>query len=130
VIGAIVGGNSLADLGNDLSNDHPIGVQYGGFEPTPGTPIDPDFRTTTGGFLQSATINLVERWWVNTEATPNTTRDKTDMILYTRDNGGDQPFVECGTCHDPHNANGTATEVNFLRLSNAGSDGCLAWHVK
>ena len=122
-------GTDLSNLGVDLTNDHPIGIQYGGFDPGGGV-IDPDFRTTTGGYLQSASINGATRWWVNTETTPNTNRDKTDMILYTRDNGGNaQPFVECASCHDPH-LGGTDNPVNFMRISNAGSAVCLACHVK
>lgn len=122
--------NTLADLGTDLSNDHPIGIQYGGFDPSTGQ-IDPDFVNSTNG-LQVATILGRQRWWVDTEAAPNNNRDKTDMILYTRDNGGsDQPFVECATCHDPHNGDSaTATSVAFLRISNTNSDVCLACHVK
>jgi predicted CXXCH cytochrome family protein len=126
---ALRGGNQFLsepqNLGTDLTNDHPIGVQYGGFDPGSGQ-IDPDFINSTNG-LQVATINNVQRWWVDTEATPNASRDKTDMILYTRDNAGaNQPFVECASCHDPHN-NVTGT---FLRISNANSAVCQACHVK
>lgn len=118
---------SISMLGTDLRNDHPIGIQYGGFDPGTGQ-IDPDFINSSNG-LQSAVILARTRWWVDTEATPNTTRDKTDMILYTRDNGGtDEPFVECGSCHDPHRAG--VTEPNFMRISNANSAICLACHVK
>lgn len=118
--------NTIANLGTDLRNDHPIGIQYGGYNPGAGQ-IDPDFKNTTNG-LQSTTILARTRWWVDTEATPNTTRDKTDMILYTRDNGGDQPFVECATCHDPHR--GTGTDPSFMRISNESSAVCLACHTK
>jgi hypothetical protein len=47
-------------------------------------------------------------------------RDRTDIILYTRLEGetnvagGEQPFVECGSCHDPHNVD----NPTFLRVSN------------
>lgn len=122
-------GTPVPVLGTDLSDDHPIGIQYGGFDPGTGQ-IDADFLNDTNG-LQTAVINGLDRWWVDTEGTPNGTREKTDMILYTRDNGGnDEPFVECATCHDPHLGNGTATEVNFMRISNANSAVCLACHVK
>jgi hypothetical protein len=122
-------GTPVPVLGTDLSNDHPIGIQYGGFNPGTGQ-VDADFKGSGAG-LQTAQINGLDRWWVDTEATPNGTREKSDMILYTRDNGGsDQPFVECATCHDPHQGNGTATEVNFMRISNNNSDVCLACHVK
>jgi predicted CXXCH cytochrome family protein len=59
------------------------------------------------------------------------------MILYTRNdfNGkGTQvgPSVECGSCHDPHNA---ATAVAgespaFMRIANTSSNVCLACHNK
>lgn len=117
-------GTNVTNLTKDLRNDHPIGVQYGGF----GTPqIDPDFKTTGSG-LQTATINGASRWWVDTEGgAGNAQRNKTDMILYTRSNAGtDQPFVECASCHDPHNAGSRP----FLRLANANSAVCLACHVK
>ncbi len=113
-------------IGTDLTDDHPIGVQYGGFG---SPPIDPDFKTLGNG-LQVAVINGVNRWWVDTEPTPNGARDKTDMILYTRANtasGGQlEPFVECGSCHDPHVS---ANEL-FLRRANDGSQVCLACHIK
>ncbi|HXI86672.1 MAG TPA: cytochrome c3 family protein [Parvularculaceae bacterium] len=119
--------NSAANLGTDLSNDHPIGIQYGGFDPGSGQ-IDPDFVNAAGA-LQNAVILGRTRWWVDTEATPNNKRDKTDMILYTRSNGGvDQPFVECASCHDPHR--GTGTNPSFMRISNANSAVCLSCHVK
>ena len=43
-------------------------------------------------------------------------------------NGVDEPFVECATCHDPHR--GSGTNPAFMRLSNTDSDVCLACHVK
>jgi predicted CXXCH cytochrome family protein len=122
----------ITNLGTDLTNDHPIGIQYGGFG---ATPTDPDFKTDTTpptNNLELATINGLSRWWVDTSVGTGGTREKTDIILYTRDNTGnpgglaEEPFVECASCHDPHNnANGT-----FLRISNANSDVCLACHVK
>jgi len=115
--------NPVANIDVDLTNDHPIGILYGGFDTGTG-PSDPDFVTPA-----TATINNVAQWWVDTTA-PGAqvgVREKTDMILYRRDNSGTfQPFVECASCHDPHNpANGT-----FLRVSNDNSDVCLACHVK
>jgi predicted CXXCH cytochrome family protein len=115
--------NPVANIGTDLTNDHPIGIIYGGFDPGTG-PADPDFVLPATG-----TINGVSQWWVDTTETgaQADVREKTDMILYRRDNGGSfQPFVECASCHDPHNpVNGT-----FLRVANNNSDVCLACHVK
>ncbi len=141
----------IAMLGTDLRNDHPIGIQYGGYEPNGTDPIDEDFwqdgadlTATTG--LGKANLDGKDRWWVNTAAGGSIGRDKADMILYTRLNGTDQPFVECASCHDPHNDSEESvdsgnldgdgqpimisTSVNFLRMSNAGSAICLACHTK
>jgi len=118
----------IADLGQNLSNDHPIGIQYGGGGITAAAPAgalrDPDFVAPDNAVINSTTV-----WWVDTEVTPNGTREKTDMQLYTRTEasvaGGAQPFVECASCHDPH------TEVpTFLRVVNDGSAVCLACHTK
>lgn len=118
-----VGTNQVANLGSDLRNDHPIGILYGGFDRggTLGV-ADADFKTPASGLINGTT-----QWWVDTGVAGLTTREKSDMILYARLNGtASQPFVECASCHDPHNpANGT-----FLRVSNANSDVCLSCHVK
>lgn len=126
-------GPGITQIGTDLKNDHPIGIQYGGgglklSAPSAAT-TDPDFKSTT-----SAVIGAGRVWWVDTEASPNGTRQKTDMLLYTRASGAGsgytgqteaEPFVECASCHDPHTDNST-----FLRISNAGSAVCLACHTK
>ncbi|MCH7880267.1 MAG: cytochrome c3 family protein [Proteobacteria bacterium] len=118
-------GNAL--IGTDLQDDHPIGIQYGGGGITvnakTGTLNDSDFVAPLNAPINGTTI-----WWVETGG--NTSREKTDMQLYTRsvagiDTGTAQPFVECASCHDPHTTNAT-----FLRISNAGSAVCLACHTK
>jgi predicted CXXCH cytochrome family protein len=121
----------ITNLGTDLKNDHPIGIQYGGGGITITAPAaatkDPDFKVPASAVLGSTRV-----WWVDTEAVANTTRQKTDMLLYTRTAATGytgqteaEPFVECASCHDPHSTNAT-----FLRISNAGSAVCLACHVK
>jgi predicted CXXCH cytochrome family protein len=118
---------SIVNIGTDLKNDHPIGIQYGGGGCTTtsgcaaGSTTDPDFKAVTGN--SSATS---PQWWVDTGGAG---RQKTDIILYTRTDFTDttaQPSVECASCHDPH-ASGTST---FLRTSNAASAVCLACHDK
>ena len=54
------------------------------------------------------------------------------MILYTRafPTGGNGPSVECGSCHDPHEGEANGIDVSFLRISNVGSEVCLACHIK
>ena len=124
---------SVANLGTDLSNDHPVGIQYcgGGWSAATstssgagGTCKDPDFKAPATGTIGGATA-----WWVDSSVGVTGTREKTDMILYARAPtsfvGNYQPFVECASCHDPHSANAT-----FLRIQNTGSAVCLACHSK
>jgi len=119
-------------LGQDLRDDHPIGVQYGGggiseggtVGTSQGTVVDVDFITPVVDNVNGTTI-----WWVNTTAGGTAGREKEDMQLYTRNDGPSglvEPFVECASCHDPH------SEVNatFLRVTNDGSEVCLSCHIK
>lgn len=121
----------ITNIGTDLKNDHPVGIQYGGGglkASTPnGTLKDADFKAAA-----TASLNNTQVWWVDTETTPNSTRQKTDMLLYTRAATAGysgqteaEPFVECASCHDPHTNNTT-----FLRIENTGSAVCLACHAK
>lgn len=140
---------AITNIGQDLKNDHPIGIQYAGGPkaatlPAAGSPYgsalfnDPDFNPAL-----SATLNSQQVWWVDS-GTVTSSRDKADMLLYTRSTatetglvlaggttgsagaGVAQPFVECASCHDPH----TSANATFLRISNAGSAVCLACHIK
>ena len=115
-----------AVIGNDLRDDHPIGVQYGGGGITDAAPtaatVDADFVAPINDTING---NLV--WWVDSGVTAGQ-RDKEDMVLYSRDDfttGTFEPFVECASCHDPHTENTT-----FLRVENTGSAVCLACHNK
>lgn len=140
-IGPMVGvpaGAPIPNLGTDLTNDHPISMQYaaGGCTDAdadgtcPGTLGDPDFNKP-----EKTTLNSQPVWWVDSPAGTAGTREKTDMLLYARDIGGTvQPLVECGSCHDPHN---DATKsivapfsVAFLRVANTASQICTSCHVK
>jgi len=147
-------GTAVTNLGTDLTNDHPIGILYGGFATGTAAQVDPDFKGSNAGLSTTGAGNS-QRWWVDVangvladNTTPFTgvsgTREKTDMILYTRAfTGGSKPAVECASCHDPHAGNGTGaaggptgrtpdlgSNVNFMRISNTGSSVCLACHVK
>jgi len=122
---------SIVNIGTDLTNDHPIGIQYGGggidsTNPT-GNTNDPDFNTTD---LQHAIINSKDIWWVDTSVGTGGSREKTDIQLYTRNDfpggGNPEPSVECASCHNPH----TSDNPTFLRIANTGSAVCLACHVK
>jgi len=138
-IGAMVntGGAPIPMLGSDLRDDHPVSIAYAGgacegvftdCDPAAQASGDPDFQAT-----QYASINNSDQWWVDvsttgTPGTPNV-REKTDMVLYTRDfSGTNGPAVECASCHDPHEA--VKRPVSFLRLSNDNSDVCLSCHIK
>lgn len=122
---------TLAMLGTDVSNDHPIGIQYCGGGPTSATPAgtckDADFKAPA-----NATINGNLVWWVDTTVGTTGTREKSDMILYSRSfSGTTSPSVECASCHDPHVESGTGSAgATFLRISNTGSNVCLACHTK
>lgn len=125
---------AIAYIGLDLTNDHPVGIQYGGggielpAKPT-GPTTDPDFKPPNYNGNAAA-----PKWWIETNS--NATNEPTDLRLFTRDTvdysnlllpiaGGKQPFVECASCHDPHTTNGL-----FLRVSNDGSAVCLSCHIK
>ncbi len=121
---------SIVNIGTDLTNDHPIGIQYGGGGPS-GTDTDGPYTGTLGDpdFIKpyKKTINTNPVWWVDTTAGTDFVRDKTDMQLYTRNEYGiDEPFVECASCHNPH----TSDNVTFLRIPNTASAVCLACHTK
>lgn len=134
----------ITNLTADLRNDHPIGIQYcGGWGSGTlststtaaawnGTCADPDFVSPAGKTMAAGT----SVWWVDTTngGTGNSlTREKTDMILYTRDFGtamGTGPSVECASCHDPHVEKKATNQVAFLRVTQTGSGVCLACHVK
>lgn len=134
-IGAMVGvpaGAPIPALGTDLTDDHPVSMQYGGGGAVVSDPIgqapgplgDPDFVLP---FRDEVNLNPI--WWVDSPVGTPSTREKTDMILYARnDLGTVQPFVECGSCHDPHND--TSAGVQFLRIDNQASQICTSCHVK
>ena len=137
--------NPIAVIGNDLTNDHPISMQYaaGGLTdagvPAAGVPAapvtaaygDPDFKDP-----YAMTLNGTPVWWLDVAAGANRAgeRDKTDVLLYTRNDLGGivEPFVECGSCHDPHNYGSfvAGDSVAFLRINNDSSQICTACHDK
>lgn len=155
VVGAMEGVNQtsnmlkaglITNLGTDLRNDHPVGIQYAGGPngaiPAAGSDYTA-FKDTDFKSAKSMTANNQTVWWVDTSGGTNKagstvggtdgTREKTDMQLYTRKQadtaiggvGTVQPFVECASCHDPHSDNNT-----FLRIENKASAVCLSCHIK
>lgn len=140
--GGKISSGLITYIGTDLQNDHPIGIQYGGGPKAGTVPAAPSDYTSSlfndADFkdAKSATINGKTVWWVEAGGSA-AGRQKVDMQLYTRTGvtslgagattlTGDQPFVECASCHDPH----TDAQVTFLRTSNANSAVCLACHTK
>ena len=137
-------------LGTNLNNDHPIGIQYGGGMVnngayTPGVIASAAFKDKDFTGLQYASLNGNAVWWVDSGTTAGQ-RDKGDMQLYTRNGvtalsgtsssaggtvlAGNQAFVECASCHDPHVQDVANSNPTFLRISNANSAVCLACHIK
>lgn len=116
---------TVAMLGKDLSNDHPIGVEYCGGGSTTGPCKDADFV----GVSYAAGAQATGPWWVDTSEGTAGTRQKTDMILYAATSSGQiaGPQVECASCHDPHTSN-----LLFLRRTNGNQNSqvCLSCHVK
>jgi len=145
----------LIYIGTDLRNDHPISMQYGNGglnDTTPwaavnspgefagnnggagGTGAVTNGSTTMTGVVNYYTVGNQPRWYIDTGGGTTGITDggvgyqNSDFPLYSRDAitpGNVEPFVECGTCHDPHSTNPT-----FLRLSggNTRSQVCLVCH--
>jgi hypothetical protein len=128
--------SGVAALGTNLSNDHPIGIQYcgggltGSTNVVSGTCKDGDFVAP-----QTDVINTNQVFWVDTGGAG---KQRTDLPLYVRATGGLGPLVECGSCHDPHVSSGQQGPAGtgqvagetFLRISNAESAVCTTCHVK
>ena len=105
--------NSLM-LGTNLSNDHPIGMNYCADSTDTGVgTCEADFVAISG---------TASRRYIETGGVGFT---KTDFPLYS--NGTITTKVECATCHDPH-----TESAQFLRMAggNTGSQICLACHTK
>jgi hypothetical protein len=103
-------GDPVPALGTDLSNDHPISMQYAGGGAVAG---DADDAQTPIAQLGDQDFNAPY------------TRNEAGVA------GGVQPFVECGSCHDPHNSSTQGPgSVAFLRIENTASQVCTACHTK
>jgi predicted CXXCH cytochrome family protein len=131
------GANFFPMLGTDLQNDHPIGIQYagGGIDNSTALKKEPADETALNDedFVVPAykTVNGIDVWYLDVDEDGK--RQKTDLPLYTRTAalgdgfaGVPEPFVECASCHDPHES----VNATFLRINNAGSAVCLACHDK
>jgi len=111
---ALLLNNALADLGNagvDLSNDHPISVPY---------PVGGTAATNPASLILSTTT--LSGTWAGASTIDDLLRTTSGVA-----------YVECGSCHDPHNGADSfiaGESVYFLRTSNAGSALCIGCHEK
>lgn len=110
----------VPNIGKNLQNDHPVGIQYAGGGLT--------WAAIAAGNQVSDSANDKafndpnwdgNRLWVASGATTKA------LPLYK--DAGNNPLVECASCHDPH---GGVANTPFLRVSNAASAVCTACHVK
>ena len=116
------------DSSQFLKDHHPVGMQYAGGGPNhtiPGAPFKlENFRSTSYTGTGTGTV-----WWVDTGGNG---RQKSDLLLFTRadtpqSESVGRPYVECASCHDPHNI----SNPTFLRAANPGSGGlCMTCHAK
>jgi predicted CXXCH cytochrome family protein len=135
----------VAKLGTDMRDDHPIGVEYCGGGVTGsgatvgGACTDGDFigpgafGTTSDGRtaeLKTSLSNGMQMFWVDVDGLAS--KSKNDIQLYTRTFAGSisRPSVECGSCHDPHVESKGSDNIQFMRVTTAGSKVCLSCHVK
>ena len=137
--GATLASGIVQNLGLDLTNDHPIGMQYAGGGISASRPSlprgetnDPDFAEVNYKIKDGRFLWWVERDW---RTGGDGERTKRDVVLYTRDGSNgysgqseQEPFVECASCHDPH----STENPTFLRISNTETPSglCLTCHVK
>jgi len=93
-----------ANLGTDLSNDHPIGK----------TAVYPTTASTRFN-AQNASHKVVSAWGT------------LSLKSWVDSTGATQYVVGCRTCHNVHNAGNFDHMLNF---SNASSHLCLTCHIK
>jgi hypothetical protein len=110
---------TVAALGTDLRDDHPVGVT---FPATTGAGTD--WKTPASGVFNGQTVKFFDD-------TANGRMDKNEIRLYDSGNG---PSVECASCHDPHGVPsagpGSKFFPTFMRKSNSGSALCMTCHAK
>lgn len=109
-------GTFIANLGTDLSNDHPVGIPYcGGGQSSPGS---------KAGCADQDFFGAVNNGSGNGYMVGSSPVQKENMRLYGTSLS--TATVECASCHDPH----TSSTKTFLRINNSGSAVCLTCHAK
>lgn len=97
--------------GNNLADDHPIGVPF---------PSGSDWNPN---FIERGNLKFLDK-------DGNQRASKEELRFYS--SGGQGFEIECASCHDPHGVpGGDGTFLpSFLRVSVDGSQICLTCHVK
>ena len=133
--GAVVVGNMAAasppgpgsaDLGTDLTNDHPISFTF-----------DAALATLKGSTLRDPTTALSDNGTTGALVIlrAGTVASKTiaTQMLFTKPGAGVQNQLECASCHEPHMQGDVASAASnypFLIKSNQNSNLCLTCHNK
>lgn len=111
----VMAGEPVPVLGEDLRDDHPVSVEYAGGGATFGTA----YTANNAAYADSAFQAVVL-------VSGNSRAGASGLLpLYEKTAGGNA-FVECASCHDPHNN----TNFSFLRISNDASAVCVSCHDK
>lgn len=102
-------------LGTDLSNDHPVSMRY-------------DQAKSPNGSYSDDTNSGEAVTYTNSNSGFNTITFITGkgINLYGGATAGNNTYVQCASCHDPHNAG----NLTFLRIQNTNSKLCLTCHNK
>lgn len=113
-IGAGAADFTVAAIGTDLRDDHPVGVT---FPTTNGTGTDWKSPNSNGAGTKFFDDDADGRM------------EKGEIRLYGTGAGA---TVECGSCHDPHGVatSGSLFNATFLRKPNTASAVCLTCHSK
>jgi hypothetical protein len=111
--------NNMALLGTDLRDDHPVSMIYASAK-----------SYGTGGTLGEDSYGAGFKAAELSGTKPVVLSGSVTLPLYGTALANAK--VECGSCHDPHEARSFASgsSVAFLRTMNTGSALCLTCHLK